>query len=83
MTHEANWSPEEFELLMSRPDLEDVALAAIIQTRSVGAISAVRAGVCEFHRSNQDTHAMLSEMMKERLDAKPRSFPCAKCGEVI
>jgi hypothetical protein len=81
MTREPEWSPEEFELLLSRPDLEDAELEAVIQTRSAGAIGAVRSGVHAFHQDNSAGRGLLSQMMKTRLtEPQPRSFPCRLCG---
>ncbi len=83
MTREPDWTPEEFELLLAFHHLSDTEVEAVIQTRSSGAVATVRQGVHAYHREARSDPGLLSRMMKRRLTAKPRSFPCHVCQEPI
>ncbi len=80
MVHPNEWSADEFETLLTNPQLSDERVSAILPGRSVGAISAVRGGIHRFH-GGEPNRGLLSAMMLSRLEASSGSVTCAKCGQ--
>lgn len=79
MARKANWSQQEFELLLQNPELTDEELSGALSTRSAGAVGAVRDFAHSYHEGGDVSG--LSQMMKRRL--KQGSWVCARCGKVV
>ena len=77
MSLKANWSPEEFEFLLQRPQLTDEELRDQMPTRS-GAITLVRNFIHSFHTGG-DVSGLSKSMMIPRLNRG--SWTCPRCGE--
>lgn len=73
------WQKEEFEELLAHPGLSDAAVAERLPERTPGAVAAVRAGVCYYHRGeDKQAEKFLSHMMLRRLKEGP-AVVCAEC----
>lgn len=76
MKREADWTKEEFEILLQNNSLPVESLSAQLPSRTIDAIKIVRNGIHEFHLKGDSS--LLSKMMKERL-----TLICPVCGERI
>lgn len=74
------WTIEEFDWLLSNPQLTDQQVAEHGLNRSSSAVSVVRSGIHSFHQGGNVS--MLSQMMVARLQAPP-SVVCPRCGELV
>jgi len=77
MSRKPNWSPEEFEFLLQRPQLTDEELRAQMPTRS-GAITLVRNFIHSLNIGG-NVSGLSKSMMVPRL--KRGSWTCPRCGE--
>lgn len=77
------WKKEEFEELLAHPELNDAVAAERLPERTPGAVAAVRAGVCYYHRGeDKQAEKFLSQMMLRRLKEGP-AVVCPACGETF
>lgn len=79
-TRAPEWTIEEFDWLLSNPQLTDQQVAEHVLNRSSGAIGVVRSGIHSFHQGGNVS--MLSQMMLARLQAGSVVY-CPLCGAAI
>lgn len=75
------WTAQEFETLVTHPELGDAEIARLLPLRSAGAVGVVRAGIHEFHRGGDSD--ILSERMRRRLEHPREPLTCAVCDEKL
>ncbi len=81
MVHPKEWSADEFETLLTNPQLSDERVAALLPQRTAAAVHITRSGIHAFH-SDGDI-SMLSQMMRSRLEASGGSVVCSVCAETF
>ena len=72
MTREPEWSREEFAVLLASSEIDAAELAKTdLPSRSPDAIKVVRQGILMLD-GGKDTHGILSRMMVQFLEKRPR-----------
>ena len=81
MKRAPEWTPKEFEILLSSPELSADALQLKLPRRTSDAIQIVRSGIHAFH-IGKDT-SMLSMMMLRRLEGDTAGLVCPICDKPL
>ena len=77
MSQWPDWTPQEFDIVVSAPNDSPQVLAQQLGSRTPGAVEWVRAGIHGYH-TNGDV-SPLSHMMRSRLDARSAPVVCPQC----
>jgi hypothetical protein len=76
-----DWNLGEFAILVASPNVgSDTLAGSDLNSRSTGAIEAVRQGLC-LYLDDKEVHGILSEMMLSFLAARRGHLICGVCGK--
>jgi hypothetical protein len=77
MSQWPDWTPQEFDAVVSAPNASPEELARQLGSRTPGAVSWVQAGMHGYHTSGDVSP--LSHMMRSRLDTRSAPVVCPQC----